>query len=105
MEANTEVNPNSSEAQQALEDAGDKQLTKEELREKIKEIQRAKDEAAKREELEKEIKRREDGKGMLEAQRKNAELKQKLEIDNQRKQREADVEYKKRLLAEMQREK
>ena len=89
----------------AAADASGTPLTATELRQKIKEIQKIKEEAAKKEELEKEIRRRADGKAMLEASRKNAELKQKLELDQARKQREADAEYKKRLLEECKRDK
>lgn len=89
----------------AAAEASGKPLTSAELREKIKEIQKIKEEAAKKEELEKEIRRRADGKAMLEAAQKNAELKQKLELEQARKQREADAEYKKRLLEECKRDK
>ncbi|KAE9556012.1 hypothetical protein FO519_000758 [Halicephalobus sp. NKZ332] len=89
----------------ASAEASGKPLSATELREKIKEIQKIKEEAAKKEEFEKELRRREDGKAMLEAARKNAELKQKLELEQARKQREADAEYKKRLLEECQRDK
>uniref|UniRef100_A0AC34PUJ7 UBX domain-containing protein n=1 Tax=Panagrolaimus sp. JU765 TaxID=591449 RepID=A0AC34PUJ7_9BILA len=89
----------------AAAEASGQPLTAAELREKIKEIKKMKEELARKEDLEKEIRRREDGKAMLEVARKNAELKQKLELEQQRKQREADVQYKKRLLEELERDK